>query len=215
MLTRWLAPAFVVLAAFLSGRMTAPEADTPTTPAGRVAMTEPPHGAEVPDCGAERRKASEERERLRTAIEAVRMELRMKEAARVEYQGPVQPWTDDVDPRLKPDAFSATMREAVDEVGIYADLELKCDEFPCLVALTMDEEAASDVAGFNLWPLLDALEERGLTLSYNIKSSSGPPTHAIFALHPPGASDELEKRTSFRLERFLDEREEHLKESAR
>src|SRR5690554_386783 len=116
MLTRWTVPAFVVLAGFLLGWMTTPDVKGPMAPSTVEASSAVPPGADQRHCSTAHEEVAKEYDRYRQAVEAARLELHMQEAARVEYEGAVQRWTDDVDPRLQPDAFSAMVREVVGEL---------------------------------------------------------------------------------------------------
>lgn len=214
MSTRWLTPAFAAFAAFAAGRITAPASERPSTAPPSEALSGPASADTSQRCDTQRERVVGQREHLKSEIEVARMELRMQVAARKAREGSAQPWTDDIDPRLQPDNFEALVREAADAVGGYGELDMDCDEFPCLVALTFDR--TQDLVGspIDLEPLWQALTKRGIgEIQPQVQVSSIPRQHAVFALLPENASEELQKRTSFRMDRLYELRVEQLKES--
>jgi len=201
--------------AFVAGRATVPAPNTPEAA--------PPHHevagipvAELPvDCEARRERVEAERDQLVEAIRQAELELRMQRAAREAREGPVQPWTDDIAPRLRPEAFRSAVVDALEEVGGYGDLEFDCDEFPCLVAVTFEGVTGTNVSTEHLEPLWEALREAGYDLPPSVSLSPFPVQHALFALLPEGASDDLKLRVSTRSDRMMRRRSELLEERAR
>lgn len=192
--------------------MTAPEGEPFTRPLETEAAI-PVHRAEdYRHCSTEHQKAAEEHDRYRHALEAARLELRMQKATREEYEGVPQPFTDDVDARLQPDAFGDLVRESVDELGIFGELELDCDEFPCLIAVTVDEVSEPGPNSRDLDPLTKTLERELHDVLHYVNIRMVPTPHAVVATHPSGASDESTKRLHFRVHRFLDRRTEYLQQ---
>lgn len=216
MLLRSLTLAAAFAASFAAGRYAsrapgAPEPAPPQEPAQAVAGIP---ARELPrDCAAREERVQAELDRMRAARDDAAVTLRLQIAARDAREGPPRPWTDDVDPKWRPDAFEAAVLHALEAVGAYGALELDCDEVPCLVAVTVDGPDAAGGA-HPLEPLVEALEARGYEgANWTATLSPHPRRHGVLALLPEGAPEAMRTRVGTRMERMTKRRVEQLAEA--
>jgi len=121
---------------------------------------EPPAPAGDRDCAAEATRLRDDIELLERRHDTARLIRQAQEIRRAQREGLRQPWPDDVDPALAPDAFEAAVREAAGHAD-FRVLGLDCAEYPCIATVekTEDIELTEGSSIRDLDPMLEALED--------------------------------------------------------
>ncbi len=190
-----------------------PEPD-PTPPATRPVVL----AAALPLACPQRQTALDgERERLDGELQALDLQLRIAEHRRVGREGVESEWPDEPPPNHRPEALERNLTKSLGDLGGEL-LKMECDEYPCLIAVSVpappDQDGVPHNALDGLVADFNALD--GLTTDFDGSHHSEPSKvyasttligdHyvAVFALSPDG--DEIDQvRTDFRGNRLAGE----------
>lgn len=116
------------------GFATRPTAAPPPAPVGErpVVLGEPLPVA----CGDRRERLEAEADRLEAELETVRARQRVIDARRLEREGAPVPWPDDADPNQDPERLRTQMDALMADLGGTV-VDTECEEYPCLIAVTL------------------------------------------------------------------------------
>lgn len=169
------------------------------------------------DCADRQEALQAEHDRLELAVNATSLSLRIAVAQRIEREGSVVEWTDDIPAAERPEAFEAALFAAIDAEGGEV-LELDCSEYPCIATVLMDEvfPPGSGISGKALRPAREALEEQlevRLGLETTSSLSVGEDSHQEYSTFFVSSSEQRNviKRGQFRAEKQMEALGEELR----
>lgn len=183
----------------------------PTPPAAPqpVAVEVAPEAVVIPkDCTGREKVLQDEIDRLAMAFKVTDMGNQLNEARRIQREGNLSEWPDDVDPVLSPDTFKANLSKALATSGIAEVVQVDCQEFPCIATIKLVVESVIEGSSMHEYqPAVEALEDLGYEgylgfgMAGGAKVREGERVKMATLAVGPTEDPAINKRSNFRLQK--------------
>ncbi len=152
--------------------------------------------ADIPQRSSETKQARRKLRTLKSTLAEYDFFLRVYERETLTREGKISHWPSDVDPRAEHSALASALQQAAAHFGQEVhSVELDCDEYPCLVSMTVDRRKTA----LEVLEQMEGYDDFALHHFNSPAEDIDPPFTLLLAFAPSTLDEDVQKRALYRL----------------